>query len=444
MRIPIGITKEGERNPKHWIALTGELNVAEAMIDSHIDSSNNFYYVTTQSESSRTNAFIYKINDLGVFQIKKRYARSGVSDGIREGITTDSSQNMYVGSLIFDTSTYYFSKLNSSGVQQWQRTIPSSFFGTGFATDSSSNVYLTYQEDSFGAQRTRFLKFNTNGSIIWQRIIGDPNTVEPFERLYMPGSFIDSSQNLVSVGQTFVSNITTGDLVVIKYNSSGVLQWQRKYRGATKVAGFRGGRDSSNNIYAIAIFFKENTFSSKYDGALFKFNSSGDLVWQRVLSAGDSLQFTDASVDLDGNIYTTSTYSPLSGSSQQVICKHDSSGNLVWERSFAVSAGYALTVKSIRPGNNGNLYIYAGLSPAVNSREEHFVIAMPQDGSIYGSYKINGITISWNPSTFVSTSPSSFFSVTPPFTEAGTSLSFSDPGAKTVTDLTGDNYKIVL
>jgi uncharacterized protein (DUF2147 family) len=198
--------------------------------------------------------------------------------------------------------------LNATTVS-WQRII-----GVGTVTsaegvalaESGSNVYVSgYTTNGIAGQTATHLflaKYNSSGAIQWQRslstgttndVFGSKVTVDSLENVYVTGS--------VRVG---ASN-TDPDILVVKYNSSGTIQWQRRL-GSVGGNQFGVGidTDSSNNVYIAG--YGPNGISSLDCIILAKYNSSGTLQWQRSISSGiasSNMAVTDLKAHADGYIY---------------------------------------------------------------------------------------------------------------------------------------------
>ena len=68
------------------------------------------------------------------------------------------------------------------------------------------------------------------------------------------------------------------DYVILKYNSTGTLQWSSKYGSDQQETNFGATLDSNNNIYIVAYSygsFDNYTNSGQEDIILIKFNSDG-------------------------------------------------------------------------------------------------------------------------------------------------------------------------
>ena len=95
------------------------------------------------------------------------------------------------------------------------------------------------------------------------------------------GVTTDSSGNFYVIG---TSNDGNTYPIIAKYNSSGVIQWQRKLRQTISGTGRGIAVDSSGNVYICG---------AGYTGSLFyiitaKYDSSGAIQWQRSLQKNQS------------------------------------------------------------------------------------------------------------------------------------------------------------
>jgi len=123
------------------------------------DSSGNIYVtgytnggLDGNTNSGYTDIFLVKYNSSGTKQWTKQLVTSSWDEG--KDVTTDSSGNIYVtgfteGGLDGNTSSgeydIYQVKYNSSGTKQWTKQMGTSSddYGNGVTTDSSGNIYVT-------------------------------------------------------------------------------------------------------------------------------------------------------------------------------------------------------------------------------------------------------------------------------------------------------------
>jgi len=150
------------------------------------------------------------------------------------------------------------------------------------------------------------------------------------------GFGIDSSNNTY-YGQKNSKTLgsSTSSLEIVKLNSSGTQQWKKSFY--RNISGFFSTEtinhvDLSGNIYL-----------GHYYG-LTKINTDGSVAWN-VSVTGYATSPGLITSDSSGNVYTAWF--------NNTVTKHNSSGTLQWQKSFA-SIG---TVKSISATSDGGLYV---------------------------------------------------------------------------------------
>ena len=273
------------------------------------------------------------------------------------GIALDSSGNIFTCGFGYDgtgDNRIVLAKYNNSGNLQWQRTLNSTITDTdqsyALATDTSGNVYVVgYAAVSGGGVYDLFIaKYNTSGTIQWQRKLAAGSS--SYEVAY--GVATDSSDNVYVTGFTGVSN--SEELLIVKYNSSGTIQWQRKLSGASSDYGYAIATDSSSNVYAVGT----TDVSGNYDLQIVKYNSSGTIQWQRKLvGTGSSAEVgRGIAVDSSGNVYICGQTDSGISTSDILVAKYDTSGAIQWQRRLGSSTNDDVG-NSIAVDSSGNVYI---------------------------------------------------------------------------------------
>ena len=307
----------------------------------------------------------------------------------------DSSGNIYLSSQLASTIAGLI-KLNAAGVVQWQRnfSVGGSIDGNtvtwpGLALDSSDNVYMCMPVDASGPKALGILvKYNSSGTLQWQRALND--TVNS-NYGYAYSITIDSSNNIYVGGYTQVSSRTGAYLA--QYNTSGVIQSQRVFynpgSATPSLNGFRSvSLDSSGNIYGASY---GSSASQGLDNYVFKFTSAGSLTWQRGFGQS-GLNRTDVCystvVDTSGNLYVGAEY--ISSPYYAVLVKYNTSGVFQW--SSGVANGnrfYGLALDS-----SGNVYgVGIGQSPA--SQACWLIVKFNSAGTVQWQRRLYAAGASW-------------------------------------------------
>jgi len=180
------------------------------------------------------------------------------------------------------------SETPSSCVIQWAARCggTGSDIGYGITSDSSGNVYIV---GSYASGSNTFALYNSNGTLF---------------------------SNLTNVG--------SNDVFVVKYNSSGTVQWAARCGGTGSDIGYGITSDSSGNVYIVGSYASgSNTFALyNSDGSIFsnltnagsndvfvvKYNSSGTVQWATRYSSIGSDVGRGIDVDSSGNMYVTGSY----------------------------------------------------------------------------------------------------------------------------------------
>jgi uncharacterized delta-60 repeat protein len=273
---------------------------------------------------------------------------SGGSDVRAYACTVDSSGNFYVTGYS-TTSEVLIAKYNNSGTIQWQRNIGGADtnidFGAGIAVDSSGNVYVNgYTQNATTSYDLLIVKYNSSGTLQWQRTLAGPSTGGD----YGYGCAVDSSGNVYITGFTNSAGAGSNDILIAKYNTSGTLQWQRTLGSGSSDVGYGIAVDSSGNVYV------SGASGSSPNIVITKYNTSGTIQWQNFLgngvTTGNDLSWGSA-VDSSGNVYITGY---TQATSNLLVAKYDTSGAYQWQRIFntASTEGDGIAVDL-----SGNVYI---------------------------------------------------------------------------------------
>ena len=214
-------------------------------------------------------------------------------------VAIDSQDNIYIaGMMNFPKEDVFLVKFNNSGMLKWNRTWNTGFHNISeetlsFVIDSQDQVFLGVQTNFTGAEWV-LLKYDSDGNLL-SNISYAKQT--PLEQL-----ILDSNDNLYAVG-------SLKDMFLTKLDNNGNLEWnltciQEILHGTETI-----GIDSSDNIYiagneltnASTILYGYNM--TDYDTYLMKFNTAGVLQWNKTISLGNNLYLEILAFDPLGNIY---------------------------------------------------------------------------------------------------------------------------------------------
>ena len=379
---------------------TGDVYVTGSYISNPVtvfNADGSTFGTLAATGTSTTEYFVVKYNTSGTAQWIAR--TTGTSNEVGYGVVVDGSGNVYTTGgfstnpiTIYnaDTTTFgtltragssnndvFIIKYNSSGVVQWATRIASTGNDIGFSigTDTSGNVYVTGQGGSatvtaYNADTTAFA--------------------------------------------TTLSNVGGGDCFIVKYNTSGVVQWVTKIASTASDIGNMITTDSNANVYVAGQYgaegyitaYNSDGSTSEYalassggtDAFVVKYNSSGTVQWAtRINGTG-----TDIGLGIDtnssGDIFVSGTYTtgPLtiynadrsafndtfanSGSTNGFLVKYNAAGTAQWvARIYPVISNITLNV-----GTDDNIYLTGGFTTALSTVT--FKLSTPSSTPVVTTY----------------------------------------------------------
>ena len=361
------IAKYNSSGTLQWQRSLGTVSNPEEGWAIAIDPSENVYITGYADVAGQANnVIIAKYNTSGTIQWQKQLAGVGTKNEYGTSIAVDSASNVYVNAYStvgaisgnFDFLTF---KLDSFGNMSWQRTLSgpyylSSDFGIGIALDSASNVYVTGFSDNNSTYDLVLAKYNTTGTLQWQRTLG--NNTGGSDAGY--GVVVDSANNI------YVAGFTNGiGILVAKYNSSGAIQWQRSLTGSAIIFGTGIAVDSSNNAYVTAYGDISGSGGANYDIFTAKYDSAGTLQWQRKLSTTASDQSYGIALDSSGSMYNIGVTN-VSGVAVALLTKFPSDGTLTGTYSLG-GFTYTYAASTLTPATSTLADNIGSLSGATSS-----------------------------------------------------------------------------
>lgn len=356
-------------------------------------------YVCGRSGSSGT---IAKFDSVGTLLWQKTLSKPNPEAINFYSLSLDNSNNVYVTGVyytddtIFNTAKVLVVKYDTNGNLQWQKTLGSSGLsqaGFGVTVEKSTgNFYVCGIFQTVPSENTPkilLLKYDSVGTVLWQRSMTNADSGPALVQAVSNSIALDSSGNVYVVGTLYGNSLISG--VLIKYNSSGVLQWQvGLYKSTTSGSAYYGiVIDSSNNIFVCGIIDGDLEY-----GDIVKYNSSGVIQWKRQIGTNIiTPNLSGITVDSLGNIYTVGADQNFS-----YIIKYNNNGIIQWQRSF--SGSVSVQLNSIIVDSLDNLLITGYIE---DNPKQLIMLKVPSNGAPIGTYSASGISFTYAKSTLLET-----------------------------------------
>lgn len=258
-------------------------------------------------------------------------------------IILDNAGNVYVTGYSYNLNSSQditTIKYNTNGVLQWVQFYDGAFgggdYGTGLGIDAAGNVFVTGYETTAGfATDFVTLKYNAAGALQWWQTYNGVGSLNDEAR----GLVIDSGGNVYVAGSsdTVINSVPLATIVLLKYNTSGALQWRRVYNSPIQAYAYakKVVIDRNDNLIVIGyggVPAQGNNFFT------FKWDASGNFQWFSQYNFGPNLyeQPNDVITDSLNNVIVVGQgIGPSSGTTNDyVTVKYDPAGTELWSMRY--------------------------------------------------------------------------------------------------------------
>jgi hypothetical protein len=287
--------------------------------------------------------------------------------GITDSFTTDQFGN--------PSPRIFLVKFAADGSLVWQRiwngTTVRGLGRTGVALGAGDSVYVTGVSTNNGNDAV-LLKFDVNGTLLWERTWGGPDSDEGLAVAAAP----DGSAYIAGTTTSF--GPSSSGLFVVKFDSLGNLVWQRISDGA---AGNAVGVGPDGSVYAAGTTPRPDPIGN-FDVIALKITSDGNLVWQRTYSAGDVVDprgglavASDGSVYMVGAIQTVRRTADIAA----LIVKLSTNGDLLFDKQFDGRTSEVAAGVAVAP-DDGTVYVAGTTTSFGAGFQDAFVLHLVPTG----------------------------------------------------------------
>ena len=341
-------------------------------------TSDGGYIVAGSTESfgaGGSDFWVFKLKTNGDVEWQKTY---GGTEHDRARAIQETSDGYIVAG-----STYSFSqgeddfwvlKLKPDGEVEWQKSYGGRDrdFCTSLQKSSDGGYIVAGCTQTFGGGGGNFwvLKLDSSGAVTWEKTYGGTN----FDSAY---SIQETTDGYVVAGRTHLFG-TGGDMWLLKLDKDGNVNWQKTY-GGTDWDSANSVRQTSDGYIVAGATVSFGAGSANF--WVLKLDTSGNVVWQKTYGGSDSDQATSIQQSSDGGyIVTGSTESFGAGDKDFWVLKLDSGGNVNWQKTYGGSEWEQAW--SIQQDSDGG-YVVAGSTESFGvGNYDFWILKLNEGGSI--------------------------------------------------------------
>ena len=326
----------------------GELFITGNTIDSETESD----YITI------------KFNQDGTHEWNARFNGNNRSESMAKDMVLDDNGNIYVYGSVNHELTII--KYNSQGTKIWDAPCLSREYfhiiDKSLAVDPEGNVFLitVHRQDSLGVNY-QFLteKFNPNGVRQWAVYYDEHEyPFDRYKRNFPVAVAADQAGNAYVMGRS-LGEFGNSDIVTIKYNKDGVIQWENRLRSGENRYGDVADMiiDDMDNIYVASELHGE-----EFELVVVKYDAQGEEKWMKTYNEAERFYSISMELDVLGNIYlfcnirTNYWLDPSGNIDDYVILKYSPDGMNQWVV-HCNESGHPFCGEDIGVDVFGNVYV---------------------------------------------------------------------------------------
>lgn len=232
----------------------------------------------------------------------------------------------------------------------------------GAFLDPDGNIVTIFTSEKAGqGENFQVVKYDRNANIIWSQIYNGPTNLDDEPQ----GGTVDAQGNVYVTGTTKLANGKT-DVITVKYNNAGALQWTKRFDGDTHGSDdpYFLAVDGSGNVAVTGETIDTTTGSDIFTVL---YDSSGNVVWKKTLSSdgnnydyGQTVGFgPDGSVIVGANVSVNGTpYQDME------VIKYSGNGVKLWTKKYDGAAHMNDLLTSLKVDASGNVYVIGGTATA--------------------------------------------------------------------------------
>jgi hypothetical protein len=283
-------------------------------------------------------------------------------------VKTDASGNIqwaktYGGTDIFES-------WHASSVQQ---TFDGGYIVTGYTSSAGGDIFLIKTD-----VKIFLIKTDANGNVQWAKTYGgtDDDMVFSVQQT--------SDGGYILAGYTYPSSAGGLDIILIKTDANGNIIWAKTY-GGTGIDIAYSVQQTSDGGYILAGF--TDSFGAGGDIILIKTDANGNVQWAKTYGGTDDDMVFSVQQTSDGGYILAGGTSSFGAGGDIFLIKTDANGNVQWAKTYGgTNSDYASSVQQTSDGG----YIVAGYTSSFGAGWGDIILIKTDANGNIGSYGIVG------------------------------------------------------
>ncbi|MFX1374464.1 MAG: hypothetical protein ACFFA0_01510 [Promethearchaeota archaeon] len=289
-----------------------------------------------------------------------------------EDVALDSNKNIYVAGFEYSITTSYdilLIKYNQSGDLEWAQSfqgnlLTGSDFGYSVAVDDEDYIYIAGSvQDRASYRDMKIIKYNSAGIIQWNKTFQYAINYNSEAKSVAIGN----DDNIYVGGMAYTSGLTEIEMLLVKYDKDGNYLRNTTFQSSLFSQHRELVIDSENNI--IMVGENSSIGSAPWDMQVIKFNSSLVQEWNTTFSYENNEQTHGLDVDSNNDIFVISH--DVDGSSIRSVrlTKFYKNGTKAWDKAITEGAAMPTCHDIVIDNSTGEIYLTGEITVSGNGND---------------------------------------------------------------------------
>ena len=375
--------------PKWQEQITGRGKASTKLTEAAFDGFGHVYMVGQSSGSNtKPNFAAIKYDEDGNELWSKAYNFSASSKDVPQAMAVDKQGHLFIAGSSSGAGTkddVATVKFLNDGSLAWHRR----YNGSGDSTDTANDIAIDSHGNIIVAgtsisaknkSEITILKYSNDGDVLWEKSYSD-NDPANHQAVALA---LDHDDNIYITG-TKSSDQTIDEIVVLKYDKTGSLQWRDYYHGSDVLNYISADIqiDDAYNIYVLGTNYGQYNSTCL---VTMKYHANGQRQWVAAYErkAGYSKgNMARIHIDKSGHVYVATPYADENRNNNILTIKYSHTGEMVWTARYHYSgpSGARAFPADIHVQPSGEVITLVKGSPA-NNRASFILVRHSNDGKV--------------------------------------------------------------